>query len=169
MSKASSPKAATKAPLRLTLAVQFACRDAALPERSRLRSWVTAALAATRPAAAQITLRFVDGDEGRALNRDYRGRDYATNVLTFIYSEGRELAGDVVLCVPVLLREAAEQNKSLHAHCAHLVVHGLLHLQDYDHERGDAEAEQMEALERTILARLGFGDPYAVPQGTPAG
>ncbi|MBL8472750.1 MAG: rRNA maturation RNase YbeY [Rhodocyclaceae bacterium] len=162
-----SRKPATKAPLRLSLAVQYACGAAELPPRARLRAWVSAALSAARPASAQLTLRFVDAEEGRALNRDYRDRDYATNVLTFIYAGGENLAGDVVLCVPVLVREAAEQNKSLLAHCAHLVVHGLLHMQDYDHERGDAEAEEMETLERSILARLGFDDPYAAPDALP--
>jgi probable rRNA maturation factor len=97
--------------------------------------------------------------EARRLNRDYRGKDYATNVLTFIYEKAPALAGDVVLCVPIIAREAREQRKELTAHFAHLVIHGALHLQGYDHER-EEDARQMEALESTILLRLGFSDPY---------
>jgi probable rRNA maturation factor len=109
--------------------------------------------------------------EGRALNRDYRGKDYATNVLTFAYAEGEALpglpeeggdvplAGDLVLCVPVVVREAAAQGKTLEAHFAHLVVHGMLHLQGYDHEN-ETEASEMEALETSILRELGYANPY---------
>ena len=109
-----------------------------------------------------MTLRFVGAAEGRALNRQYRGRDYATNVLTFVYDDagGRgPVAGDLVLCVPVLQREAREQKKTLRAHCAHLVVHGTLHLQGYDHE-SDKDARVMEALETELLAASGYRDPY---------
>ena len=106
-----------------------------------------------------MTLRFVAQAEGRRLNREFRGRDYATNVLTFVYSSS-PLAGDVVICAPVVAREAREQGKAIAAHHAHLLVHGLLHLQGYDHER-DGEAGRMEARERRVLAGLGFGDPYA--------
>lgn len=109
-----------------------------------------------------MTLRFVGAAEGRALNRQYRNRDYATNVLTFVYddagSSGR-VAGDLVLCVPVLRREAREQQKTLRAHCVHLVVHGTLHLQGHDHEN-DKDARVMEALETDLLAALGYRDPY---------
>ena len=105
-------------------------------------------------------MRFVGSDEGQALNRDYRGKDYATNVLSFPYESGASLSGDLVLCVPVVEREAQEQDKPLDAHCAHLIVHGMLHLQGYDHETGLADAERMEALEREILADLGYPDPY---------
>ena len=111
-----------------------------------------------------MTIRFVGTAEGRALNRQYRGRDYATNVLTFVYDDARgngPVAGDLVLCVPVLQREAREQKKSLRAHCVHLVVHGTLHLQGYDHEN-DKDARVMEAMETDLLAALGYRDPYEV-------
>jgi probable rRNA maturation factor len=132
--------------------------------RAQLRRWVSAALL----APAELTIRFVDADEGRALNRDYRGKDYATNVLTFAYSEeaqqafpddGRPTQADLVLCTDVLQREAAQQHKPVVAHTAHLVVHGVLHAQGYDHET-EAEALEMEQLETEILAVLGFPDPY---------
>jgi len=149
----------------LSLAVQFACEADGLPPRARLRSWVRAALRAAAPASATITLRFVDEAEGRALNRDYRHKDYATNVLSFPYADAPELAGDLVLCRQVLEREARAQGKTLADHCAHLVVHGVLHLQGFDHETGKADAEAMEAEERRILARLGIPDPYAEGAG----
>ncbi|MEW6131548.1 MAG: rRNA maturation RNase YbeY [Pseudomonadota bacterium] len=111
--------------------------------------------------AAQITLRIVDEDEGRMLNRDYRGKDYATNVLTFAYGEeDGVLAGDIVLCAPVVEKEARGQGKELRAHYAHLTVHGVLHMQGFDHE-SEAEAREMEAREVEILRRLRFNDPYA--------
>ena len=109
-----------------------------------------------------MTLRFVGTAEGRALNRQYRNRDYATNVLTFVYDDAPAngpVTGDLVLCVPVLQREAREQHKTLRAHCVHLVVHGTLHLQGYDHEN-DRDARVMEALETDLLAALGYRDPY---------
>jgi probable rRNA maturation factor len=109
---------------------------------------------------AEITVRLVAESEARRLNRDYRGKDYATNVLTFVYEDGPCLTGDIVLCAPVIAREAREQRKALAAHYAHLVVHGALHLQGYDHEAKE-DARQMEALESTILKRLGFSNPYA--------
>lgn len=117
---------------------------------------------------AEVTLRFVDEDEGRRLNRDYRGKDYATNVLTFVYDSvsppaphpSATLCGDIVLCARVIAREAREQGKPLADHCAHMVVHGMLHLQGYDHEH-EGEATAMEAVESFILCRLGFPDPYA--------
>jgi probable rRNA maturation factor len=107
---------------------------------------------------AAVTLRYVAESEGRRLNREFRGKDYATNVLTFVYA-GKSRAGDVVICAPVVAREAREQGKGVAAHHAHLLVHGLLHLQGMDHER-DGEALRMERRERAILARLGFADPY---------
>ncbi len=149
----STKSTATTNPLSLT--VQYAVRDDALPLRSQVRRWVRAA----RPGAAQLTVRFVDAEEGRALNAQYRGKDHATNVLTFDYARQPALAGDLVLCLPVVLREAAEQGKAPEAHFAHLVVHGMLHLQGYDHENG-ADARVMEQKEREILARLGYPDPY---------
>jgi probable rRNA maturation factor len=135
--------------------VQRASRAAHIPSDALIRRWARAALSRD----ADVTLRYVAEAEGRRLNRQYRGRDYATNVLTFIY-EDRPLAGDVVICAPVVAREAREQGKSLRAHHAHLVVHGLLHLQGLDHERSARDAEKMERRERAILRRLGFPDPY---------
>ena len=145
---------------KLALSVQYPdprLKDA-LP-RPLLRRWVQAALF----APAELTLRFIDADEGRSLNRDYRGRDYATNVLTFAYTEDEDAEvtqADIILCTDVLLREAQEQRISVEAHAAHLVVHGVLHAQGYDHET-DEEAAEMEQLETDILAGLGFADPYA--------
>ncbi len=149
------PSAGRGAGGRLSLGVQFAAKDDALPSRAEVRKWVRA----TRPGAAELTVRFVDAEEGRRLNAQFRGKDYATNVLTFPYAREPVLAGDLVLCLPVVLREAAEQGKPVTAHFAHLVVHGMLHLQGYDHETG-AEARIMEHMEREILDRLGFPDPY---------
>ena len=135
--------------------VQRASRAAHIPSDILLRRWAQAALA--RPA--QVTLRYVAEAEGRRLNRQYRGKDYATNVLTFVYQD-EPLAGDVVICAPVVAREAKDQRKDVRAHHAHLVVHGLLHLQGMDHERSARAAAAMERRERAILARLGFDDPY---------
>jgi probable rRNA maturation factor len=136
------------------LVVQRASRASRIPSESLLRRWARAVLA----RGAAITLRYVGEIEGRRLNREFRGKDHATNVLTFIYDE-RPLRGDIVICAPVVAREAREQSKSLRAHHAHLLVHGLLHLQGYDHER-KADAARMERRERAILAKLGFPDPY---------
>jgi probable rRNA maturation factor len=136
------------------LVIQRASRARHIPTDRKLRAWARACLA----REAIVTIRYVAAAEGRRLNRAYRGKDYATNVLTFAY-EARPLAGDVVICAPVVAREAREQGKALEAHHAHLLVHGLLHLQGYDHER-DGDAQRMERRERAILARLGFGDPY---------
>ena len=146
-----------KAPA-LELAIQRASRAAHIPPDARLRAWARAALA----RAATVTLRYVAEAEGRRLNREFRGRDYATNVLTFVYEGAPRaiLAGDIVICAPVVAREARSQGKDVRAHHAHLLVHGLLHLQGWDHERED-EAARMERRERAVLARLGFGDPYA--------
>ncbi len=145
---------------KLALSVQYA--DPRLKEnlpRTSLRRWIQAALF----APAELTLRFVDAEEGKLLNRDYRHKDYATNVLTFAYTEDEAAEvtqADIILCTDVLMREAQEQGISLEAHAAHLVVHGVLHAQGYDHET-DEEAEEMEQLETEILATLGFPDPYA--------
>ena len=135
------------------VAVQYAVRRRGLPATVSIDRWARAALG--RPIA--ITVRFVGRREGRALNRAFRRRDYATNVLAFAYDRS---AGDVVLCAPVIASEARAQKKALRAHHAHLVVHGLLHLQGYDHARAP-DARRMEARERAILARLGYPDPYA--------
>jgi probable rRNA maturation factor len=147
----------------LSLSVQYP--DPRLQEsitRAKVRRWVQAALL----APAELTVRFVAAEEGRTLNRDYRHKDYATNVLTFAYNEEEQeqeqdepTRADIVLCTDVLQSEAQEQNKSVEAHCAHLIVHGVLHAQGYDHDN-DVEALEMEALETEILARLGLDDPY---------
>ena len=151
----------------LALDLQFAdtAHRRVLP-RHRVARWMRAALA----GPAEITVRIVGADEGRALNRDFRGKDYATNVLTFAYDvaaggapRGRRappLAADLVLCAPVVAREARLQRLSLESHYAHLIVHGTLHAQGLDHERDD-EAREMEARESAILVGLGFADPYA--------
>lgn len=140
----------------LILSVQYACKDAALPLRPQVRRWVCAA----QEHPVQATVRFIDAEESRSLNRDWRGKDRATNVLSFPYEREPVVMGDMAVCVPVVLREAREQGKTAEAHFAHLVVHGMLHLQGYDHETGPEDAERMEAREREILARLGYPDPY---------
>lgn len=150
---------------RLNLSVQYACNATGLPSRPLIRAWVRAALDVDGKRGGQITIRFVDSEEGQSLNSDYRGKDYATNVLSFPYDTEPVVAGDLVICATVVEREAAEQGKTLEAHYAHLIVHGILHLQGYDHETGDEDAQQMEAMERNILAQLGFADPYREEHG----
>ena len=146
----------------LSLSLQFAPFDgaaehrAALP-RHKVARWIRHALA----LPAEITVRIVGEDEGRALNRDYRQKDHATNVLTFDYAQAPVVSADLVLCAPVVAREAVEQHKSLQEHYAHLLVHGALHAQGWDHETGEQDAQEMEAYETDILAGLGFADPYA--------
>jgi probable rRNA maturation factor len=140
---------------RLDLAVQYAVSARGLPSRAQLGRWARAAL----DRSARVTLRIIGNGEARALNRDYRGRNYATNVLTFVMREKPRLEGDIALCAPVIAREARAQKKSTAAHYAHLVVHGVLHLQGYDHERAPA-ARAMERRETRIVTRLGFPDPY---------
>jgi probable rRNA maturation factor len=143
---------------RLSLAVQYAVAPARLPAPAALRRWVRAAT--DRDAA--VTLRFVGRREARTLNALYRGKEYATNVLAFAYDGAPRIDGDVVLCAPVLRQEARQQKKTLADHCAHLVVHGMLHLQGYDHHTNRA-ARVMEARESAVLAALGVPDPYATP------
>ncbi|MBS1154355.1 MAG: rRNA maturation RNase YbeY [Proteobacteria bacterium] len=149
---------------KIKLALQNASTATSLPTRAQIKKWAEAALQAD-VGNAEITFRIVDAEEGQTLNRDYRGKDYATNVLTFTFDEdmpdipGLPLMGDIVLCAPVVEREAAEQGISLEAHYCHLVVHGVLHLQGYDHLE-DEEAEAMEALEKQIVISLGYDDPY---------
>jgi probable rRNA maturation factor len=140
----------------LSLSLQFAdpAHRAELPRHKVLR-WMRAAL----QAPGEIGVRIVGAEEGRALNRDYRGQDHATNVLTFDYAHEPLVMADLVLCAPVVAREAAELRIGLQAHYAHLLVHGTLHAQGHDHEADD-EAAAMEALESEILLRLGFDDPY---------
>jgi probable rRNA maturation factor len=140
----------------LSLAVQYACSDDRLPARPQVRRWARAA----QEKPLQVTVRFVGAAEGRALNRDFRGKDYATNVLSFVYGNAASAAGDLVICLPVVSREAKEQAKPFKAHLAHMIVHGMLHLQGYDHETGQRAALRMEAREREILARFGIPDPY---------
>ena len=142
--------------MKLTLSVQYASNADDLPTRTDVRRWVKAALADD----ATVTVRFVEGVEGRALNAEFRGKDYPTNVLTFVYDDDAPRAGDIVLCAPVVRKEADEQGKRLAAHYAHLVVHGMLHLQGYDHEHA-ADAAAMEAREIAILGGLGLPNPYA--------
>ena len=141
----------------LTLSVQYATNAPDLPTRAQIRRWVRAALLAD----AQVTVRVVDAIEGRALNAEFRGKDYPTNVLTFVYDDADPRAGDIVLCAPVVQMEADAQGKMAAAHYAHLVVHGMLHLQGYDHE-DDADASAMEARESAVLTALGIADPYLI-------
>jgi probable rRNA maturation factor len=148
----------------LELDLQVASQAADLPSEAQFRAWCEAALR-QRTADSELTIRLVDEAEARELNHTYRQRDYATNVLSFPADvpDGMldiPLLGDLVICVPVLEREALEQDKTPEAHWAHLVIHGCLHLLGYDHI-DDAEAEEMETLERTLLAELGHPDPYA--------
>jgi probable rRNA maturation factor len=130
-------------------------RHRALLARHRVARWIRAAL----DAPAELTLRIVGEDEGRALNREFRAKDHATNVLTFDYQRAPTVVADLVLCAPVVAREAREQRKTLEAHYAHLVVHGTLHAQGWDHERA-AEARRMERRESELLLALGYRDPY---------
>jgi probable rRNA maturation factor len=141
----------------LSLSLQFAdARHRELLPRHKVRRWIRAAL----EAPAEISVRIVDEHEGRALNRDYRGKDYATNVLTFDYAHEPVVAADLVLCAPVVEREAKDQGISVADHYAHLLVHGSLHAQGWDHEQPD-EAEAMEARESELLLAMGFADPYS--------
>jgi probable rRNA maturation factor len=145
----------------LSLSLQFArfhevARHRAALPRHRVARWIRHAL----DADGEITVRIVDADEGQQLNREFRGKDYATNVLTFDYAQSPVVMADLVLCAPVVAREAKEQRKTLAAHYAHLLVHGTLHAQGWDHETGEADAEAMEAREIEILARLGIRNPY---------
>ena len=139
----------------LALSIQGQGRFDGLPARSTLLRWVEAAL----ESDAELTVRFVGAAEARRLNREFRGKDYATNVLTFDYQHAPVVVADIVLCVPVVRREAREQRKGFREHLAHLVVHGALHAQGHEHD-GAADAKRMEAREVQILAGLGIGDPY---------
>ncbi len=146
----------------LSLSLQFARFDAvavhraALPRR-QVERWLRRALAAD----AELVVRIVDAHEARCLNRQFRSRDYATNVLTFDYARAPLVLADLVLCAPVVAAEAAAASRTLTAHYAHLLVHGVLHAQGWDHETGEADAERMEAHETGLMLSLGFADPYA--------
>ncbi len=145
----------------LSLSLQFgALGDAATHRAALPRHVVTRAIRHALEADAEITVRIVDADEGRALNRDYRQKDHATNVLTFDYATEPLVMADLVLCAPVVAREAMEMKITLAQHYAHLLVHGTLHAQGWDHETSEADAEAMEARESAILAGLGWTDPY---------
>lgn len=156
----------TKSPAHLEVAVSYAVPRAGVPAAASFRKWVEAAVAG-RAREIDVAIRIVGEDEGRTLNREFRGKDYATNVLSFPAERPEGLpksvrlpaGGDLVMCAPVVAREAAEQGKPLAAHYAHMTVHGALHLLGWDHDT-DEHAEAMEALERTILAGLGKPDPY---------
>ena len=145
----------------LSLSLQFgdladaALHRAALPRHS-VNRWIRHAL----QSDAEITVRIVGAEEGQTLNHNYRGKDYATNVLTFDYTQAPYVTADLVLCAPVVEKEARENQKTLQAHYAHLLVHGTLHAQGYDHETSEQDAEAMEALEIEILAGLGIDNPY---------
>ncbi|ASR42353.1 rRNA maturation RNase YbeY [Xanthomonas citri pv. mangiferaeindicae] len=159
----------TQAAPHLDIAVGYALPRKGIPSAASFRRWASAALDG-RIREADLAIRLVDEDEGRALNRHYRGKDYATNVLSFPAElpeglpEGVRLPllGDLVICAPVVAREAAEQHKRQGDHYAHLTVHGVLHLLGWDHEN-DKDAEAMEQLEREVLASLGIDDPYRLP------
>ncbi|MGO4703372.1 rRNA maturation RNase YbeY [Dyella sp. 2RAB6] len=156
---------ASAATSKLSLSVGYGAPRAGVPASASFRLWVDAALrGAKRRKATELSIRIVDAKEGRALNRDYRGKDYATNVLSFPAElppgVTLPLIGDLAICAPVVAREAAEQGKAPRDHWAHMTVHGVLHLLGYDHLE-DTEAEAMEALETRILAGLGIADPYA--------
>lgn len=142
--------------------MQYAAGEVGMPTRQQFRRWIKIAL----QRDVQIVLRIVDEIEGRTLNRNFRGKDYATNVLTFTYADIDQLPnntdllyGDIVICTPVVEQEAREQHKNLRAHYAHLAIHATLHLQGYDHEN-EQDAAVMEKLETKLLAKLGFVDPY---------
>ncbi|MDP2143341.1 MAG: rRNA maturation RNase YbeY [Gallionella sp.] len=139
---------------KLSLAVQYASDAPDIPTRAQFRRWAKASLLGD----VSLTLRIVDEAEGRELNKAYRGKDYATNVLTFVLDD-EPLYGDVIVCAPVVAREAREQRKDLLAHYAHMTIHALLHLQGYDHESDD-DAAEMEALETKLMLELRYPDPY---------
>lgn len=139
---------------KLSLSVQYAVDAANLPTRQQFRRWLHSAV----QQDVHIVLRIVGKAEGRKLNKDFRGKDYATNVLTFVY-DTHPLSGDIIICAPVVATEARQQRKELSAHYAHLVIHAALHLQGYDHEN-EADAQTMEALETALLAKLRYADPY---------
>ena len=150
-----SPKIYLRKKRLLKLVVQYATFSLEIPTRAQFRLWVKAALKQN----AEIVIRIVDEAEGQELNHQFRNKDYATNVLTFIHNDMQSLIGDIVLCAPVIYKEAQQQHKKLLVHYAHLIIHGVLHLQGYDHIR-DEEAAVMEQMETQILVQLGYENPY---------
>ncbi|MDP1997491.1 MAG: rRNA maturation RNase YbeY [Gallionella sp.] len=140
---------------KLSLTVQYASAAPHLPTRPQWRRWCKVALQRN----VRMTLRIVDEAEGRELNKNYRGKDYATNVLTFVYDDAGVLSGDVVICAPIVEKEAHQQHKDLLAHYAHLAIHAALHLQGHDHEN-ETDAAEMEALETRLMLKLRYPDPY---------
>ena len=145
----------------LDLTLQFAdVSNAALHRAALPRAFVTRCLRHALAREAEMTVRIVDAEEGQALNRSYRHKDYATNVLTFDYAQTPTVMADLVLCAPIVAAEAKAQGKSLQAHYAHLLVHGALHAQGYDHENSEADAIEMETLEMLVMASLGLPCPY---------
>ena len=141
----------------LNLAIQYASTQENLPKRNNFRKWAKSAVRVD----TTVTIRIVDEYEGRTLNNAYRGKDYATNVLTFPITETPHLLGDIVLCAPIVAAEAISQRKPLEAHYAHLTVHGILHLHGYDHET-EAQADLMESIETAIILKLGYANPYLI-------
>lgn len=144
---------------KLLMQVQYASEMADLPSTQQFKRWARNTLRVD----SEITLRIVDEAEGRALNKTYRGKDYATNVLTFPLAEEPHLMGDIIICAPVVAKEAAEQGKPLEAHYAHLTVHGVLHVHGYDHEI-EEQADLMESIETEIITKLGYANPYLVTE-----
>jgi probable rRNA maturation factor len=142
---------------KLSITIQYASQQTNLPSKNQFRKWAKAAIRVD----TEVTIRLVDEVEGRALNKTYRGKDYATNVLTFPLTEEPHLMGDIIICAPVVAAEALAQNKPLEAHYAHLTVHGILHLHGYDHKI-EAQAELMESLETAIVSKLGYANPYLI-------
>jgi probable rRNA maturation factor len=142
---------------RIELNLQIVSEQSNIPTPSQFRKWAKAALRVD----TEVTIRIVDEAEGRALNLAYRGKDYATNVLTFPLAEEPHLIGDIIICAPVVVAEANAQNKNIEAHYAHLTVHGILHLHGYDHEI-EAQAVLMESIEVTTLMQLGYPNPYLI-------
>jgi probable rRNA maturation factor len=148
--------------MQLELVVQNMTKTMGLPGRAAFRQWAEAALSGAGKGIASVTVRLVGAAESTRLNKRYRGKAGPTNVLSFSYDAERGLSGDIVICVPIVTKEAAAQNKHLRAHWAHLTVHGILHLRGFDHMT-DKEARAMETLEIRILRRLGFPNPYLIP------
>lgn len=143
----------------LAITIQNVSTAENIPSKNDFKKWAKSAIRID----TEVTIRIVDGDEARALNHEYRGKDYATNVLTFPLTEEPHLIGDIILCAEVIAQEALMQNKPLIAHYAHLTVHGILHLHGYDHET-EAQAELMEGIETQTVTQLGYANPYLITE-----